>query len=402
MPIDVRWLKPLINRYTSTVATSRGSRQKLIQQWQAFFDPDFAFDVWEKTLAQAKLAQPKLGVVQFSPDEIANAFYAFGTEPTEYVLISSDGSQIMPDRHKPALYGMIHVACVCFVYGYAQAQKQESLLQMAVRECDEPKVQLLGDDDLFTAEGELKPSGEISLERDLLEIEVLAERAKAFYKANVRVFAIVDGSIMPFTLLNERLSDNVAIEKGKRVAKALNTLSDCGAVIAGYIDRPNSNAIVKTIAIGQGMVPDRDMRLMLGGVYDRFLFESQLPPASRTAQFDPQWQSRGAEYLSTLGHGMRVCYANMSAHHKEGDEPSTIARIEMPEWCANEMDTMLAIMQRHAIMGASYPLCLKAAHEAAVITLSDQNEVDQAILHQLSQQGLLLDTSAKQSAKNLR
>ncbi|MCW1971059.1 MAG: DNA double-strand break repair nuclease NurA [Anaerolineae bacterium] len=395
MSIDVRWLKPQIERVTEMTVAARAQRVQSLAGLTRFFAAEFDAQAWQARLEAALAADAKLSVAQFSPDEVANAHYGFGNEPAHYALLCSDGSQILPDRHKPALFGLIHVACVSFVYGVTPTPALDAALAF----CDQREVRLLGEDALYDADGELKPTGEISTERDLLEIEVLAARAQAFHKAGLRVIALADGAIMPFSLLSERMPEKVALEQAKRIGTALDQLRECGAIIAGYIDRPNSNALLKAIALGMGTPLKMAGRgsAEWAGVFDRQLIEMVLPPSRRTALFNPNWQSIGAQRLDYAGHGMRCCYANMAM-----DATAEIVRIEMPTWCADEIATVLAVAQRHSRMGNGYPFCLKAAHENAVITKDDQGEVEYALLHALTQRGLISLTSAKQSAKDLR
>ncbi len=407
MSIDVRWLKPQIERVTEMTIATQTQRAQSVATLAQFFAPEFDLQAWQATVDAARAADAKLNAAQFVANEVANGHYGFGEDPSNYVLLCSDGSQILPDRHKPALFGLIHVACVCFVYGVTPT----AALDAAIEFCEQREVRLLGEDALYDDNGELKPTGEISSERDFLEIEVLAERAAAFQRAGVRVVALADGAIMPFSLLNDRMPEKMALEQAKRIGAALDKLRDCGAIIAGYIDRPNSNALLKTIALGLN-APIKPVRgnAQWAGVFDRQLIEPILPPARRTALFDPNWQSIGAQRLAYAGHGMRCCYANL-ASDLSADEADIIGsqflhpeivRLEMPAWCADEVATLLAIVQRHSKMGNGYPFCLKAAHENAVITKDDQGEVEYALLHALSQRGLLSATSAKQSAKDLR
>lgn len=395
MSIDVRWLKPQIERVTEMTVAARAQRVQSLAGLTRFFAAEFDVQAWQAKLEAALAADAKMSVAQFSPDEMANSHYGFGNEPTQYVLLCSDGSQILPDRHKPALFGLIHVACVSFVYGATPMPA----LDAALAYCEQREVRLLGEDALYDADGELKPTSEISTERDLLEIEALAARAQAFHKAGLRVLALADGAIMPFSLLSERMPEKVALEQAKRIGAALDQLRDCGAIIAGYIDRPNSNALLKAIALGMGTPLKTAGRgsAEWAGVFDRQLIEMVLPPSRRTALFNPNWQSIGAQRLDYAGHGMQCCYANMAI-----DASPEIVRIEMPTWCADEIATVLAVAQRHSRMGNGYPFCLKAAHENAVITKDDQGEVEYALLHALTQRGLISVTSAKQSAKDLR
>jgi hypothetical protein len=134
------------------------------------------------------------------------------------------------------------------------------------------------------------------------------------------------------------------------------------------------------------------------GILDRHVLELVLPPSRRTALFEPTWLINGTQYLGQFGHTMRSCYVNV------GTTRSLIARLEMPAWCANtgSVGVLSAVIGRHARMGGGYPLCLKAAHEEAVLSYGDEREIDQAIERGLVDQGILATPSSKQEAKDKR
>jgi hypothetical protein len=53
-------------------------------------------------------------------------------------------------------------------------------------------------------------------------------------------------------------------------------------------------------------------------------------------------------------------------------------------------------------MGGGYPLCLKAAHEEAVLSQNDEKEIDQIIERGLLDEGVFATPSSKQEAKDRR
>jgi hypothetical protein len=61
---------------------------------------------------------------------------------------------------------------------------------------------------------------------------------------------------------------------------------------------------------------------------------------------------------------------------------------------------LCAILHRHAQLGGGYPLVLKAAHEEAVLSKDDQQEIEQAIEGALMSRGFLPQASFKQEAKD--
>jgi hypothetical protein len=333
-------------------------------------------------------------------------------EPDNYVLIASDGSQIMPDRHKPVQYAAIQVASSCIVYGQASHPQQ---VHATIKNSQHKPFRFLGEDELLdSATGELITPGQISTERDMQEIELLATQCEQFQAIGLRPIGVADGSLVPFTLLNEIFVRNSAKEAGEqltRVAKALDRMRRCNAIVAGYIDRPNSNALARSCALAEAppaAMHDETLlrktiksaeRNMLG-IVDRSVLDSLLPGAHRTALFEPTWLINGPNYLGKFGHTMRCCYVNIA---NEGARPQ-LARLELPAWCADEQSVGIAtaVMGRHARMGGDYPLCLKAAHEEAVLSYQDEREIDQLLEGSLIERGILATPSAKQEAKDRR
>ncbi|HEY3341608.1 MAG TPA: DNA double-strand break repair nuclease NurA, partial [Anaerolineae bacterium] len=206
-----------------------------------------------------------------------------------------------------------------------------------------------------------------------------------------------------------RNSARAAGEQLTRIAKALDRMRRSGAIIAGYIDRPNSNALARSCALTEAPAASihdetqlrkyiKSAEKNMLGIVDRTLLESLLPGTHRTALFEPTWLINGTNYLGKFGHTMRCCYVNIA---KEGARPQ-LARMEMPIWCADEQSVAIAtaVMGRHARMGGGYPLCLKAAHEEAVLSYQDEREIDQILEGSLIERGILATPSAKQEAKD--
>jgi hypothetical protein len=410
MPIDVSQLVPQLRRLAERTARSRLERQAAVGRIRQVFDPGFDVAAWNALCSAAANLQGIRWIgALFNAGEPINHFCEFGAEPNDYALIAADGSQIMPDRHKSVQYAVVQVATTCIVYGAAPHPEP---LPQAIKDSQHKPLYFLGEDDLYDDTGELVPAGEISTERDLREIELLAERCESFRAAGLQPFAVADGSLVPFSLLNEPFVKNSPQRAGKlleRIVAALDRMRACGAIVAGYIDRPNSNAVTRACAlaplVAQGIAPAimtrdevRQAEDAVRGILDRHLLEPALPSRTRTALFEPTWLINGPAYLGRYGHVMRCCYANV------GTTRPVIARVELPEWCSTpaRVDTLADILGRHARMGAGYPLCLKAAHEEAVLSHTDEHEIDTAIERGLIDQGIFVTPSNKQEAKDRR
>ncbi len=403
--MNVQLLREQIDRFAERSTQLLSERQTLIEKLAQCFDATFDADALLANALLASKAQPERhwSGALFTCDEAINQQPAFGAEPQQYVLIASDGSQIMPDRHKPLMFAYVQAACACIAYGYPDAPEIQALAVAIQRE---KPARILSEEDLAIDEN-VNPAAEVSNLRDVMEIELLASACERFAAAGARPIVIADGSIVPFALLNERTLSNKA-QAAKLLGpllRALETMRDSGAIVAGYIDRPNSNAIVKTCAlaglpfdaIGENLLVQLTDRY--AGIFDRHVIERVLQPRRRTALFDPNWLVNAAKHLGA--HAMRACYVNLS--DALGDQ-SMLARIEMPQWCATpeNIATVTAILNRHANLSPEgYPFILKAAHEEAVVGKDDQREIESALEQAVLQRGIRLRYSPKQASKDL-
>ena len=413
MPVDVSQLIQQLSRMTAQAGTAREWRETRIAELRRVFEA--GHDATFIAAAQAtidNLPGNRWSSAVFDAGEPLNQWHAVArdAEPEQYALVATDGSQIMADRHKAVLYAAIQIAGICIVYGAASSSVA---VQKAVKETEQKPLRILGEDELYDEiTGELIPPGDISNERDLLEIELLATLCERFRAADLQPIAVADGSLVPFSLLNEpfvRNNPGRAAAQLERVSRALDRMRRSEAIVAGYIDRPNSNTIARACALADltADVLGDEARLTsalsklgqnMRGITDRALLEDLLPYDYRTALFKPAWLINSPAYLGQAGHTMYGCYLVVGPREK------TIIRLEVPVWCASpdRVEVIASAMLRHTHMGGGYPLCLKAAHEEAVLTHADEQAIDRAMQRSLVEQGIVTRPSSKQEAKERR
>ena len=392
MPINANLLRARIEAAAAGASRDLVSRDALLDRLAALIGPGadpapFAVD---------DNAAPISAQARFSAGETAPSVFDCGVNsdiPPIFALIAVDGSQILPDRHKPMMWALARAAAVCIVYGNGS----EPALARAL--AGEPVLRFWSEEELWTSgrDGEPLTAGDINTERDVLERELLAERCEAARGAGLLPIALTDGSLLPFSLLNDRAwgnrPDPRALDSFRRVSNALTRMKDAGALVAGYIERPNSAAVIKACAaVGGGRQPPPT-------AFDRHLYERVLGPGQRGALFDPGWRVNGSDLLGGDGNAIRAVYARIEP---AAARPNTI-RLEVPEWRskASDLATLTAILARQTRLGAGYPFLLKAAHEEAVLTRRDQAELDTALLGAMQRHGLRFAASLKQSAKEL-
>lgn len=305
--------------------------------------------------------------------------------PPSASLLAADGSQINPDRHAQANFCLINVGAI----------------QMRLGEADAPQVtiesRLVFDEELFTPSGVISEA-QVALRRDLSERKRLSELAN---NAPPPVITFTDG---PMELWGGRdAQDRQDFEKSlEAYQEALRSLSEIGATTAGYVDKPSANLVVRLLETA--MLPEDDLREIrnfypLRGVSDRWIYQRLLSPGDRSAVF--AIQSRSAmHYTGDLG--LHFFYLNVGSPNNPW-----LARVEIPAWVAGDrerLDHLQAVLFHQCQMLGSrpYPYLIHRAHEAAVVSFEEKEQISEMIVRELLSRGVELDgLSAKQAIKDL-
>ncbi len=172
-------------------------------------------------------------------------------------------------------------------------------------------------------------------------------------------------------------------------------------IAAGYVDKPAANLLVRLLEVAT--LPEDELQNVrkihpLLGVTDRALLENRLAPGERSAVY--AMQSRSAvQYQDVLA--LHFFYLNVGR-----DGHPWLARVEMPAWVVEDpvqLDALHAILVAQCqILGSRpFPYALHRAHEAAVVTLDEGQQVREMIMHELLNRGVQLGSkSNKQVAKD--
>jgi hypothetical protein len=168
------------------------------------------------------------------------------------------------------------------------------------------------------------------------------------------------------------------------------------------VDKPAANLVVRLLEAA--MLPESELTEInkkhpLNGVMDSLLYREMLQPGERSAVFELQSQS-AAYYQGDLG--LHFFYLNAGRPKR----PS-LARVDLPAWVARNPrlldDLHAALVSQCRVMGARpYPYLLHRAHEAAVVSLQEKDQVTQMITAELRRRGVSVgERSNKQAAKDL-
>lgn len=179
---------------------------------------------------------------------------------------------------------------------------------------------------------------------------------------------------------------------------ALSRLRDLGVATAGYVDKPGADLVVRLLEIAATVEEDlgniRKQR-PLRGVTDADLYRERLAAGERSAVF--AIQSRSLEdYRGDLA--LRFFYLNVGL---PGDP--WLARVEIPAWVAadaHKLDNLHAVLinQSRIMGGRPYPYLLHRAHETAVVTLDEKEQLTLMIKNELQRNNVRVGRESHKQA----
>jgi hypothetical protein len=301
--------------------------------------------------------------------------------PEQATMIAADGSQITPDRHSEAYFGLINVGAIKMRLGSPNPPETVT------------ESELLYNDELFDL-----TEAFLALKRDLAERNMLAELAE---KAAAPVITFTDGP-MELWGAKETQSSSEFKRSLDSYIDVLKNLENLAVITAGYVDKPAATLVVRLLEIA--LLPENNYSEVknhhpLRGVMDIDLYRDLLKPSERSAVFNIQ--SRSAQYYRN-GLALHFFYLNVG---REGD-PWPV-RVEIPGWVAGNShmldDLHAALVGQCRIMGGrAYPYLLHRAHEAAVVSFEEKAQVSQMIGFELRKRNLqTASVSYKQATKEL-
>ncbi|MBU1661590.1 MAG: DNA double-strand break repair nuclease NurA [Chloroflexi bacterium] len=307
--------------------------------------------------------------------------------PETVTLLAADGSQINPDRHGAVDYCLVNVGAIQMRRGSPESPSTTI------------RSHLLYDEQMYTSAGRITERM-VALRRDLRERLLLAELAAG---AQPPIITLTDG---PLELWVGRESESEAKEYQKyfkEYLRALRELKAADASVAGYIDKPRGDLLVRLLEIAS--LPDDELEKAgreyrpLRGITDADLFREILPPGERSAVFGIQSRNAG-KYEAELA--LQFFYLNVG---RDEDHPYPV-RVEIPAWVADNLqmldDLHAVLVHQCQILGTrAYPYLLHRSHEIALVTLDEKTQVESMIALELRRRGgAVSQISQKQAAKD--
>jgi hypothetical protein len=351
------------------------------------------FDFLQQRVAQAAHNDPTLRcALPLSPEvaapEALNAAYPTPPLPRKATILAADGSQISPDRHAEVQYCLINVGTI-----------QMSLSSTELTGSPEPPKprifsQLLYNQELYTPHGMITEAT-LALMRDTNERTRLADLAENLEKP---VITFTDGQMELMVSAGEEMTSFQKYLEDYR--QALKRLYRQGVIVSGYLEKPFSSPLTRLLEVAgaseQDLAKIKD-HPPLQGVMDFRIFSDLLKPGERSAVFSLRSPS-AKFYKDELA--LHFFYLNFGrpGHH-------WVSRVDIPAWVARDSDQVgvlhAALVDQCKIMGGRfYPYLLHRAHETAVVTLEDKEQVTQMIVLELRRRGAAVgERSQKQEAK---
>jgi hypothetical protein len=330
----------------------------------------------------AKVADPNLRCAR-PLDEALNSHFPAPVTAIEATVIAADGSQIFPDRHGQVQYYVINVGAIAMQIGSGKAPDLFTDTQLHF--LDEL-------DDTFFSESQ------VALQRDVAERKKLLEVSKNYSGV---IIALTEGQLE----LWGAADNEIAGEFEKNLQDYLDVLSELEKqkiITSGYVDKPGANWVTHLLEIISA--PENELTNLrkhhpLLGATDQWMFSQILGKHERSALF--ALQAKTAEkYKGPLS--LHFFYLNVG----DGKKPAII-RVDIPFWIANDKQAIdnlhAALIAQTEIMGNKpFPYLLHRAHEIAVVTHQEKEQIDQMLVVEIrNKDGEIGEFSGKQSAKNL-
>lgn len=356
--------------------------QELAQNLLASFNSEL--DALRSKVDAAKTADSNIRCA-VPLNEFLASHYPKPDTTIQATVIAADGSQIVPNRHEALQYYVINVGAIAIEIGSGNTPEVETDTELRV--LDE------FDDTYFS-------DSQVALQRDVAERKKLLKMSE---KYSGTIIALTEGQL--------ELWGSVDNENAKEFEKSLHdylhTLEEMHEkqiIAGGYVDKPGANWVVKLLEIAgtsQDELKNVRKNRLLAGVTDLWMFSKILGEHERSAVF--MLQAKSAEkYKDALA--IHFFYINV------GDKKHPkIARVDVPLWVAENKSMLnalhLVLVEQSKIMGSSqqFPYLLHRAHEIAIVTHREKEEIDRLLSRDiLSSGGKLGEKSPKQSAKDLQ
>lgn len=364
MPVNFLALTEQIQKLAGTAVMRRSELLQKRMDCLALLNQHADHQILLQKIVEEAAAQNKGLRCAVPTKESLVAHYPVNLPAPPCTILAADGSQINPDPHGSALYGLVNVGVFIIKPGSGLV----------------PQTAVYSDllyDDKLSPSGAPASEDLIALMRDVWERKKLAELTQ---NESAPLVTLTDG---PLELYHEPRQEKDFQKYFNQYLAALDDLALNQVITAGYVDRPRADLVVKLLEL---VVPEHESaERPFAGVTDLQLFETILNPSERSAVFKLQSSSADAFAKKKALH---FFYINVGS----AGQPS-LARVEVPLWVVEDpqaMTTLQSVLvdQSHQAGSRPYPYPLIRAHEIAVVKMDDHEQISQMIESELLNRGL--------------
>ena len=289
--------------------------------------------------------------------------------PHNYTLLSADGSQIVPNRHRALQFGLINIGILTVGFGSGQPPEIKLVSE------------LLDHDEIISDDGNLASEDDIALIRDLRERVLIRDEITA--QLTRPILTVTDGPLDIF--YRSDIQGKKAQAAQKEVYQLDQHLQQEGILSAGYIDKPGSSMLNNMLEIFKEFGSEPKLKAEKRRISDRLLLGNRINPGERSAVFEIISKRRG-DPVDRLR--VAFFYLNVSTVK---DHP-WLARVEIPFWITQQPELVGLI---HAILFADalvldshpYPYSLHRAHELAIVKQAEYEEIENMLLAKFPENG---------------
>ena len=371
MPVNYEQLRPQIVRACRGIKESRKAAAQQRTDLMKTFRETEASDLNERmaeiltSFSEEKFAVP-------GTDAIGAGFPAPSQPEAPVRILACDGSQITPNPHDELSFGLINTA----VFEYCPHSGQT------------PRI--FRDTRYHESDGSLT-EGRIGVMRDAAEKTHLAVMAEEL-QGELPILALCDGSLELF-MESREIKDLAPLKE--QYLEAMVRLDRLNVPAVGYIDRPRSNPVLTMLALLNGTTAEESY----GQLCDADLFSQLLLPGERSAVF-----GMNSRFNASVPQELQICFFYLNVGRPQHPY---LSRVELTSRTAadpSQVDRIHANLLEQAglLNDHPYPYVLHRAHECAVVTYREKDQIKDMLIRELIRNGEWVgEKSNKQFAKDL-
>ena len=300
----------------------------------------------------------------------------------DYVAIATDGSEIPIDPDFAFPYYLINIGTVAIGYGENAFFDYDS----------RPKI-YYQDEDLFEEVNgrKLVVRGELLEAKMLLNESIALTKAiEKYYKDNVPILSLIDGTLIQWEINNR--SDDFKKLFVLRFENLFKKSKEMNLPIAGYVSGSHSKDVIGLIKVAALLIfkYSREEIKKFDILEDVDVFEYLLKSGERSAVF-----KSSVPILQFYENPVYFFYLKQRE----------VVRIEIPGFVFDNKEILKAthkLLLSQMEKGNGYPVVLREAHEQAVVTNSDRNELDRIFCEMLAKNGEECSENLKALSKRKR